>query len=108
MFADGEGVWSWHPDADANPRVKSPGGRRQKSPVSEESSKETVTPSCRECRNVRRTCGDYTRVLFSLHTRPPVRKASGIPCALYFDEGRCLAKLGQALPRERAFAPCAL
>jgi len=30
--ADGEIVWSWHPDAGVNPRVNSPGGRWLTSP----------------------------------------------------------------------------
>jgi hypothetical protein len=41
-----------------------------------------------------------TRVLFSLHTRPPVRKTPGIPCALRFPRGMNLASLGRILPRE--------
>ena len=78
-------MWSWHPDADAKlammlritpmTEAKEPGLRGERVI--------SCKPSCRECRNVRRTCGDYTRVLLSLHTRPPVRKASGIPCASF-------------------------
>src|SRR6266567_3182630 len=47
----------------------------------------------------------YARVRISsctLHTRPRVQRASGIPCALSFREGQnLLANLGQIVPRER-------
>src|SRR6266571_2265568 len=37
-----------------------------------------------------------------LHTRPRVQRASGFPCALYFEGGRKVyAKLGRLTPRER-------
>src|SRR5690349_21396023 len=52
-ITDGEVVWSWRPDAGAKlASGKSCRGRRwQESPVTGESSKETVTPSRRESRN---------------------------------------------------------
>src|SRR5258705_5566690 len=47
----------------------------------------------------------YARVrifLCTLHTRPRVQRASGIPCALSFREGQnLLANLGPIVPRER-------
>src|SRR5438046_5133443 len=42
-------------------------------------------PLRREGRNVRRTCGDYARVLFFLHARLRVRRAPGFPCALIIE-----------------------
>src|SRR5271168_5120138 len=38
-------------------------------PITGESTKQAVTPLRRECRMMRRTCGDYACVLFYLHTR---------------------------------------
>ncbi len=66
----------------------------QESPITRETTKETVKPSRRECRTVRRTCGDYARTLFYLRTRLRVRRAPGIPCALVF-EGFDFARLGR-------------
>jgi hypothetical protein len=43
----------------------------------------------------------YARVRFSLctlHTRPRVQRAPGIPCSLF--EGESFANLGQIVPRE--------
>src|ERR1700723_1590915 len=53
-----------------------------------------VTPLRRECRMMRRTCGDYACVLFYLHTRLRVQRAPGIPCALLI---RGILKLGRSL-----------
>jgi hypothetical protein len=57
-------------------------------------------PSRRECRIVRRTCGDLLACFFLLHARLRVRPTPGIPCALSDFEGDAIAKLGQNLPRE--------
>src|SRR5258705_13881680 len=48
----------------------------------------------------------YARVrifLCTLHTRPRVQRASGIPCALSFERRALLANLGRNAPREREF-----
>jgi hypothetical protein len=45
----------------------------QENPITRESAKKAVKPSRRECRLIRRTCSDYSCVLFSLHTRLRVR-----------------------------------
>jgi hypothetical protein len=52
-------------------------------PITEESTKETVkTIACGSAGLIRWTCGDYTRVLFTLRTRLRVHWASGVPHAL--------------------------
>src|SRR4030095_15524059 len=38
------------------------------------------------------TCGDYTRVLSTLHTGLRVHWAPGIPCALYYQSGETVFK----------------
>jgi redox-sensitive bicupin YhaK (pirin superfamily) len=48
-----------------------------------------------------RTCGDYARVLFTLHARLRVRRAPGIPHALTFEGGQIINQLGRVAPRER-------
>ena len=63
--ADGKAVWSWRPDAGVKfagnalqaTVAKKPGHRGERG-ISRK-------PLRREGRNVRRTCGDYPRVLFS-------------------------------------------
>jgi hypothetical protein len=35
------------------------------------------------------------------HARPRVQQAPGLPCALYFEEGKRNANLGRSAPRER-------
>src|SRR5215468_4820692 len=57
-------------------------------------------PSRRECRIVRRTCGDLLACFLPLHARLRVRPTPGIPCALSEFEGDANAKLGQIVPRE--------
>ncbi len=55
VTADGEVVWFWRPDAGAKlaTMLSHRGQRRgQESPVPGKSAKETVKPSCRECRIV--------------------------------------------------------
>src|SRR5277367_3826056 len=44
-------------------------GMVTRKPITRESAKQAVTPLRRECRMMRRTCGDYACVLFYLHTR---------------------------------------
>ena len=52
-------------------------------PITGESTKETVkTIACGSAGLIRWTCGDYTRVLFTLRTRLRVHWASGVPHAL--------------------------
>jgi hypothetical protein len=52
-------------------------------PITGESTKETVkTIACGSAGLIRWTCGDYTRVLSTLHTRLRVHWASGAPHAL--------------------------
>src|ERR1700744_3061821 len=68
-------------------------------PITGESTKQAVTPSRRECRMMRRTCGDYACVLFYLHTRLRVQRAPGIPCALLI---RGILQLGRFARRETA------
>src|SRR3984957_13496437 len=74
-------------------------------PITGESTKQAVTPLRRECRMMRRTCGDYACVLFYLHTRLRMRRAPGIPCALLI-EGFCKAR-AHRVPRDGAVAPFA-
>jgi hypothetical protein len=65
----------------------------QESPITRETTKETVTPSCRECRSEPGEPVVTTLVcFFVLHTRPRVHRAPGIPCALCLFEGRSFAK----------------
>jgi hypothetical protein len=56
-----------------------------KARLTRESTKETVkTIRAGKAGHVRRTCGDYARVLyFILHARLRARRAPGFPCALY-------------------------
>src|ERR1700751_4728699 len=57
------------PVAGANPRVEEPGGTVTQKPVSPGRARyRPLTPSRRECRCFGFICGDYTRVLISLHT----------------------------------------
>jgi hypothetical protein len=59
-----------------------------------------LKPLRREGRMFRRTCGDYARVLFILHTGLWVRWTPGFPCALHF--GRSNFSMPRACqPRER-------
>jgi hypothetical protein len=48
------------------------------------------------------TCGDYTRVLSTLHTRLRVHWAPGIPCALCLSRAIVLQNLGRIALRECA------
>jgi len=50
--AYGQAVWSCPRDAGVNPRVTSPGGRWQKSPLHRGEHGAAAKPSCRECRSV--------------------------------------------------------
>jgi hypothetical protein len=62
------------------PRSASDGDNK---PITGESTKETVkTIACGSAGLIRWTCGDYTRVLFTLRTRLRVHWASGVPHAL--------------------------
>jgi hypothetical protein len=50
----------------------------------------------------------YARVRFPLcilHTRPRVQRASGFPCALFFQRVAIDAKLGRIAPRECEVVP---
>ncbi len=47
------------------------------------------------------TCGDYTRVLSTLHTRLRVHWAPGIPCALCLSRRERFLHLGRSALRER-------
>ena len=59
---------------DGDKQARSPGRARNK----------PLKPLRRECRVIRGTCGDDTRVLhYTLHTRLRVQRAPGIPHALY-------------------------
>jgi hypothetical protein len=91
VAADGQAVWSWHPDAG----VKFAGSnfRRRwwlKSPVHQGDHGVTVTPSRRECRFVSGEPVVTTLACFVLlsHARLRVHRASGIPCALTTEGGR--------------------
>jgi hypothetical protein len=80
-----------------NPRRR----RWQKSPVTGESAKEAVKTIAQGKLGVPLTCGNYTRVLPTLHTRLRVQRAPGFPCSL------CIwrdlrANLGHIAPRECA------
>src|ERR1700756_4418383 len=56
--------------AGANPRVEEPGGTVTQKPVSPGRARDKpLTPLRRECRCFGFICGDYTRVLSTLHTR---------------------------------------
>jgi hypothetical protein len=76
----------------------SDGGKRARSPGRSRS--KPLKPLRRECRVNPVTCGDYTRVLPTLHTRPRVHRAPGIPCALFIPGRKFPAQLGRIAPRE--------
>jgi hypothetical protein len=87
------------------------GRRWQESPVTGESAKETVkTIRAGNAGPIRRTCGDYARVLFSFarETAGAVG-APGVPCALFFRGRECLPHdPGAKAPREYEGVPCGI
>src|SRR6266478_4651473 len=74
--------------------------RWQKSPVTGEITKETVKTIVQGMPVDAVYLWLLTRVLFLLHTRPRVQRASGIPCALCCFEGGLLEQLGRTVSRE--------
>src|SRR5438552_6127771 len=77
--------------------------RWQKSPVTGEITKETVKTIVQGMPVDAVYLWLLTRVLFLLHTRPRVQRASGIPCALLF-EGHKVSHYSGAMRRENASA----
>jgi hypothetical protein len=63
--ADGEVVWSWRPDAGVKFRGTIREATVAKEPGYRGEHEVNRKPSRRECRIVRRTCGDFACVLFS-------------------------------------------
>src|SRR5947208_8749482 len=82
VCADGEVVWFWRPDAGAKSVVRptDDGGKRARSPG--RARRKPLKPLRRECRLIAVYLWLLTPVLFLLHRRPWVLRASGIPCAL--------------------------
>src|SRR5579871_4736591 len=87
LFADGEAVWSWHPDADAKSATMlshcaGDGGKKARSP-----GRARNKPSIRRAGNAgpfRLTCGDYACVLLHFaHKAAGAARAPGIPCAIF-------------------------
>ena len=85
--ADGEVVWSWHPDADAKfagvTNAADDGGKKARSPGRVR--RTPLKPLRREGRMFRRTCGDLL-VCFFIFAREAMgaNRAPGFPCALCF------------------------
>jgi len=101
---DGEVVWSWPPDAGVKLVDLLHERRGLSSPDPGESTIQALTPLRRECRIVRRTCGDLLVCFFHF-----AHKAAGAIVAPAFPapsscEGE-RAKPGPHLPRERKVAP---
>ena len=97
----GQAVWSCPRDAGVNPRVKSPGGRWQKSPLhrgEHGAAARTIVQGMPD-----RFGSPVVTMLvcfFHLHARLRVRRAPGIPCALCYPRVT-LAKPGRKIaPRE--------
>jgi hypothetical protein len=85
LLADGEVVWSRHPDADVKlaTMLRIAPATETKSPVSEESAKETVKTIARGMPVVFGVPVVTMLVCFlHLRTRLWVHRAPGIPCAL--------------------------
>ena len=78
----------WHQVGGSNSAIR----RWQTSPVTGESTKETVkTIACGNAGIFRWTCGDYARVVIFSHARLRVHWAPGIPHALIFGaDGSCI------------------
>jgi len=93
--ADDKAVWSWSPDAGIKLAKMMDERRWLQSPVHRGERGISRKPSRRECRIVRRTCGDLLACFFQLHARLRVRLAPGIPCALRFPRGANDAKPGR-------------
>jgi len=83
--ADGEGVWSWSPDAGIKSCETFAGRRRLTSPVLRGERAISRKPSCRECRSdfgvpvVNIAC-----VSFYSARKAVGAAGTGIPCALFF------------------------
>ena len=105
-LTDGEGVWSWSPDAGIKLAGDEPAGDGgYKARYTGESGGISRKPFCRECRNVRRALG-FELVCLSLCTRGrgcDVHPAFPAPSVLGRHE--VLAKLGQIMPGERKRSP---
>src|SRR6266851_8009207 len=86
--ADGEVVWSWRPDAGVKLAGSIPPMTVARKPVHRGEHEVSRKPLRREGRMP--PLNLYARVRFllcTLHTRPRVQRASGLPCALCF-QGR--------------------
>jgi len=76
LAADGEVVWSWHPDAGVKLATMlahraDDGGKKARSP--RRVRRKPLKPSRRECRLFRRTCGDLLVCFLISHARLWVR-----------------------------------
>src|SRR6201994_2803180 len=101
MSADGQAVWFWLPDAG----VKFAEYLRKrwwlKSPAHQEERGAAVKPLRRECRSDFGVPVLACVRLFVLHVRQWVRRAPGIPCALFSERDEIVAKPGREFaPRE--------
>jgi hypothetical protein len=82
--------------------LRNDGGKQARSPGRARS--KPLKPLRREGRVFRWTCGDYTRVLSTLHARLRVQRAPGFPCALCL-RGWLMQRLGHIVPRDRGLVP---
>src|SRR5581483_1439709 len=83
-----EAAWSCPLDAGVNPRVKSPGGRWLKSPThrgERRVSRQTIAQGMPDCFG--EPVVTVPVVVCSFHPGPRVRRAPGIPCALFTSKG---------------------
>ena len=121
LIAYGKTVWSWHPWLMSSCRWRSPiqpdrsshqagsdGGKRNSSPGR---ARHKPSNHCAGNAGVLRLYL-YARVRIlrtSLHTRPRVQQAPGIPCSLRHEGKRFVQSLGRKLRREKVevmFANC--
>jgi hypothetical protein len=98
--ADGEVVWSWHPDADAKPP-------RAMSRAATVANKPGTPGRVRISRKANRAGkAGYLAVpvvlprAFLMHADHGYQSVPGLSCALLLDEGEMLAKLGRKMRRE--------
>ena len=92
--ADGEVMWSWHPDAGVKLRGASrdDGGKKARSPG--RARRTPLKPLRGECRMIRlNLCGSFPMLFYA--RGPWVRPSPGIPCALSIQRVERTAKLGR-------------
>src|ERR1700738_3096075 len=108
VLAEGEVVWCWRPDAGVKLCGKSRMAMVARKPGHQGEREVSRKPSRREGRMP--PLNLYARVrisLCSLHTRPRVQRAPGLPCALCSQGGQCIEQDSGDQRRENAVAhPC--